>query len=99
MLPDREHDMSEFLRRHGRLGLVPIAIMTLIFSTTTHSGAQIPAERPDKFQWLEGANVERSLAWSAPKTALCQGAQGDYSKEQAKTTAIRFTYLSRKLMD
>ena len=31
MLPNREHTMSEFLRRHERPGLVPIAIMTSIF--------------------------------------------------------------------
>ena len=63
MLPNREHTMSEFLRRHGRPGLVPIAIMTSIFLTTTHSGAQAPAEQPDKYQWLEEVNGERSLAW------------------------------------
>ena len=37
--------------------------MTAIFSTTTHSGAQTPVEQPDKYQWLEDVNGERSLAW------------------------------------
>ncbi len=51
------------LSRHARLKLVPIAIMTSIFSTTTHSRAQTPVEQPDKYQWLEDVNGERSLAW------------------------------------
>jgi prolyl oligopeptidase len=55
--------MWEFLRRHGRLKLLPIAMMTSVFSTTTHSGAQAPAEQPDKYQWLEEVNGERALAW------------------------------------
>src|SRR5271170_6826679 len=58
-----EHQMCGFLRRHGRLKLVPIAMMTSIFSTTAHSGAQAPAEQPDKYQWLEEVSGERSLAW------------------------------------
>jgi prolyl oligopeptidase len=51
------------LSRHARLKLVPIAIMTSIFSTTTPSRAQAPVEQPDKYQWLEDVNGERSLAW------------------------------------
>ena len=55
--------MWEFIRRHARLRLVLITVMTSIFSTTIHSGAQAPVEQPDKYQWLEDVNGERSMAW------------------------------------
>ncbi len=55
--------MWEFIRRHGRLRLVPITMLTSMLSTTIHSGAQAPVEQPDKYQWLEDVNGERSLAW------------------------------------
>jgi prolyl oligopeptidase len=48
---------------HARLGLVLIAAMTAIFSTITPSAAQTPPEQPDKYQWLEDVNGERSMAW------------------------------------
>jgi prolyl oligopeptidase len=38
-------------------------MMTSIFSATTHSSAQAPAEQPDKYQWLEEVNGERALSW------------------------------------
>ena len=44
-------------------GTGAIAIMTAIISTPTHSGAQTPAEQPDKYQWLEDVSGDRSLAW------------------------------------
>lgn len=55
--------MQRHFKRHARLGLVLIAAMTSIFSTTTHSAAQTPAEQTDKYQWLEDVNGERSMAW------------------------------------
>lgn len=55
--------MKALLERCGRLVLVPITLMTAIVSTTTHSGAQAAVEPPDKYQWLEDVNGERSLAW------------------------------------
>ena len=55
--------MRKLPRRHGRRRLVLIAMMTAFLSTTAHSGAQTPVEQPDKYQWLEDVNGERSLAW------------------------------------
>src|SRR5271168_5285555 len=55
--------MREHIRRHAGLRLVLIMSMTAIFSTTVHSSAQTPQEQPDKYQWLEDVNGERSLAW------------------------------------
>jgi prolyl oligopeptidase len=48
---------------HARLGLLTIAFMAAFFSTTMHSGAQAPAEQPDKYQWLEEVNGDRAMAW------------------------------------
>src|SRR5271163_824432 len=40
-----------------------IAMMTAMTISSTHTGAQTPTEQPDKYQWLEDVNGERSLAW------------------------------------
>jgi prolyl oligopeptidase len=55
--------MKALLECCGKFFLVPITLMTAIASTTTPSGAQAPVEQPDKYQWLEDVNGERSLAW------------------------------------
>src|SRR5271170_1021070 len=44
-----------------RAGL--LTIMATLTVTSTYVGAQTPAEQPDKYQWLEDVNGERSLAW------------------------------------
>jgi prolyl oligopeptidase len=79
-------------------------LLTLLIGITlgwVNARAQNLAKQDDKYQWLEDVSGERSMAWVNAENersakALAAGAN---LKEQAKTWAEQYTYLTGKLMD